>query len=67
MQLKGLQTAREYEREVTDRIRRMNLAAADLEVRGPGRKGGGGSLPGLGEIFKDDNKRPADFDQPVTT
>jgi COP9 signalosome complex subunit 1 len=67
MQSKALQTAREYEKELIDRIRRMNLAAADLEVKGPGRKGGNGTLPGLGEIFKDDNKRPADFDQPVAT
>jgi hypothetical protein len=41
----------------------MSLAAAELEVRGSNRKGVGGvgNLPGLGEIFLDDNQRQANF------
>ncbi len=34
MQMAGLRAAKGYEKEALDRIRRMNLAAADLEVRG---------------------------------
>ncbi|KAI0468282.1 26S proteasome subunit RPN7-domain-containing protein [Xylaria cf. heliscus] len=56
MQTSALETVRNYEREALERIRRMNLAAADLEVKGPHRKGGGGagSLPGVGEILHED-------------
>ncbi|KAI0875078.1 26S proteasome subunit RPN7-domain-containing protein [Hypoxylon argillaceum] len=56
MQTKALEMIKKYEREALDRIRRMNIAAADLEVKAPLRKGGGGagSLPGLGEILLDD-------------
>lgn len=56
MQMKALETVKKYEREALERIRRMNLAAADLEVKGPPRKGvgGAGSLPGLSEILGDD-------------
>ncbi|KAI1110760.1 26S proteasome subunit RPN7-domain-containing protein [Nemania sp. NC0429] len=56
MQLHALETVKKYEREALERIRRMNLAAADLEVKGTPRKGvgGAGSLPGLSEILLDD-------------
>ncbi|KAI1187018.1 26S proteasome subunit RPN7-domain-containing protein [Nemania serpens] len=56
MQTKALETVKTYEREALERIRRMNLAAADLEVKGPPRKGvgGAGSLPGLSDILLDD-------------
>ncbi|KAI0184679.1 26S proteasome subunit RPN7-domain-containing protein [Xylaria flabelliformis] len=56
MQMNALETVRNYEREAVERIRRMSLAAADLEVKGSHRKGAGGagSLPGLGEILHDD-------------
>ncbi|KAI3337605.1 PCI-domain-containing protein [Xylariaceae sp. AK1471] len=63
MQTKALETAKNYEREALERIRRISLAAAELEVRGSNRKGAGGAgnLPGLGEIFLDDNQRQASF------
>ncbi len=59
MQTNALKTVKDYEREALERIRRMSLAAADLEVKGSYRKGAGGtagasSLPGLGEILFDD-------------
>jgi len=43
MQAKGLETALRYEKEAVERIRRMSIAAAELEVR-PGKKSksGGG-------------------------
>lgn len=34
MQVSALETAKGYEREAIARIRRMNIAAADLEVKG---------------------------------
>ncbi|TGJ81659.1 hypothetical protein E0Z10_g7087 [Xylaria hypoxylon] len=56
MQAKALKTVKDYEEEALERIRRMSLAAADLEIKGSNRKGAGGagSLPGLGEILLDD-------------
>ncbi|KAJ8124725.1 hypothetical protein O1611_g8916 [Lasiodiplodia mahajangana] len=56
MQAKALETVKNYEKEALERIRRMSLAAADLEVKGLARKGAGGagSLPGLGEILLED-------------
>lgn len=38
MQMAGLETAKNYEKEALDRIRRMSIAAAELEVKGS-RKG----------------------------
>ena len=38
MQISGLEAAKKYEKDAADRIRRMNIAAAELEVKGP-RKG----------------------------
>jgi COP9 signalosome complex subunit 1 len=60
MQTKGLEAARNYEKEAIERIRRMSLAAADLEVRGSGRKGagtGGASLPGIGDAWIEETRR----------
>ncbi|KAI1306578.1 26S proteasome subunit RPN7-domain-containing protein [Xylaria venustula] len=59
MQTNALKSVRNYEREALERIRRMSLAAADLEVKAFSRKsvgpaGGAGSLPGLGEILLDE-------------
>ncbi|KAI1173918.1 26S proteasome subunit RPN7-domain-containing protein [Nemania sp. FL0916] len=56
MQTRSLDIIKQYEREALERIRRMSLAAADLEVKAPNRKGlgGAGALPGLGEILVDD-------------
>ncbi|KAI0408729.1 26S proteasome subunit RPN7-domain-containing protein [Xylaria palmicola] len=55
MQAKAMETVKNFEREAMERVRRMSLAAAELEVRGMHRKGagGGGSLPGLGEPIRD--------------
>ena len=41
MQISALETAKNYEKDAADRIRRMNIAAAELEVKGP-RKGSHG-------------------------
>ncbi|RWA12919.1 hypothetical protein EKO27_g2149 [Xylaria grammica] len=59
MQTRASETVRDYEGEALERVRRMSLAVADLEVKGSTRKGtggagGAGSLPGLGEILLDD-------------
>ncbi|KAI0976314.1 26S proteasome subunit RPN7-domain-containing protein [Xylaria arbuscula] len=59
MQTSAMKTVKDHEREALERIRRMSLAAADLEVKGLSRKnigpaGGAGSLPGFGEILLDD-------------
>ncbi|KAI0393616.1 PCI-domain-containing protein [Xylariaceae sp. FL0594] len=65
MQSTALQTVRDYEREAVDRIRRMNLAAADLEIKGSDTNMKGRShAPGMmGEIFSDHN-RAGGLDQP---
>ncbi|KAI1344307.1 26S proteasome subunit RPN7-domain-containing protein [Xylariaceae sp. FL0016] len=64
MQSKGLETARSYEKEALERIRRMSLAAAELDVRGHSKKGaassgGAGILPGVGDIWSSDDSRRA--------
>ena len=38
MQISGLESAKKYDKDAAERIRRMNIAAAELEVKGP-RKG----------------------------
>lgn len=43
MQRSALDTARNYEKEAVERIRRMSLYAADLEVSGSRRQLAGGS------------------------
>lgn len=40
MQLRALETAKAYEKEMIERIRRMSLIAADLEVKGARRPPG---------------------------
>jgi COP9 signalosome complex subunit 1 len=44
LQKSALETARNYEKEAVERIRRMSLIAADLEVKGSRRQ-----LPGGGQ------------------
>lgn len=57
MQKKGLETAKLYETEAIERIRRMNISAADLEVKGT-RKGPGSAMPGIaGEAWFDETRR----------
>ncbi|OTA60302.1 hypothetical protein K449DRAFT_332341 [Hypoxylon sp. EC38] len=56
MQKKALDAAKNYEKEALERIRRMNIVAANLEVK-PGRTtigGGTGSLPGVSDTWPDD-------------
>ncbi|KAI0166608.1 PCI-domain-containing protein [Xylariaceae sp. FL1272] len=49
MQIKGLETAKNYEKEALERIRRMSIAAAELEVKGSQRRQPGmGSAPSSG-------------------
>ncbi|KAI0512748.1 26S proteasome subunit RPN7-domain-containing protein [Xylaria bambusicola] len=59
MQMNALQTVRDYHKEALEQIRRMNIAQAELEVKGPVRKGvsgsaGSGSLPGISDMLSDD-------------
>ncbi|KAJ9136676.1 COP9 signalosome complex subunit 1 [Pleurostoma richardsiae] len=44
MQATALEAARSFEKEALDRIRRMGIAAAELEVKGS-KKGGSGNVP----------------------
>ena len=55
MQTTALETARNYEKEALERIRRMSLAAADLEVKGLRKFGGNANLPGPNEVAFDEN------------
>ncbi|KAI1384696.1 26S proteasome subunit RPN7-domain-containing protein [Hypoxylon trugodes] len=55
MQKKALDAANNYEKEILERIRRMNIAAADLEVKG--YRKGFGTLPGVNDLFPDDSRR----------
>ncbi|OTB17933.1 hypothetical protein K445DRAFT_315673 [Daldinia sp. EC12] len=59
MQKKALDSARNYEKEVLERIRRMNIAAADLEVKGSKKVvgGGAGNMPGVGDVWMDETRR----------
>ncbi|KAL7626570.1 hypothetical protein AAE478_003342 [Parahypoxylon ruwenzoriense] len=61
MQTKALEAAKNYEKEAIERIRRMSITAANLEVKPPhkGAGGGAGSLPGVGEIWQEDARRSA--------
>ena len=56
MQRNALATATNYEREALGRVRRMSIYAAELEVKGS-RKVGGGSLSGANETWFDDARR----------
>lgn len=53
MQTKGLETAKKYEKEALERIRRMSLAAADLEVRGTPKKG----ISNISDAWMEDSRR----------
>ncbi|KAI0199953.1 26S proteasome subunit RPN7-domain-containing protein [Astrocystis sublimbata] len=54
MQADALAMVKKYERDAVERLRRMSIAAASLELKGTGRKGGGGDagdLPGFSDIL----------------
>ncbi|KAI0180829.1 26S proteasome subunit RPN7-domain-containing protein [Hypoxylon sp. FL1284] len=55
MQKKVLDAAKKYEKEALERIRRISLISAGLEVKGHSKPGaiGAGSLPGVGDIYLD--------------
>lgn len=55
MQQTTLETAKSYEKEALERIRRMNIIAADLEVKGTKRNQGG--IAGISESWADDTRR----------
>ncbi|ETS76047.1 hypothetical protein PFICI_12991 [Pestalotiopsis fici W106-1] len=56
MQSAALEAAKNYEKEVLERIRRMSIMAADLEVKGHGRKA---APPGSGvtDMWFDDTRK----------
>ena len=54
MQTTALETARNYEKEALERIRRMSLAAADLEVKGSRKFAANAGLAGPNEVAFDD-------------
>jgi COP9 signalosome complex subunit 1 len=58
MQTSGLETVRNYEREALGRVRRMSIAAADLEVRGNKRGAHGAGIPHMNEMWYDSAGRP---------
>lgn len=45
MQAAALKAAENYEKQALDRLRRIGLAAADLELKGGRKLGGGAFLP----------------------
>ena len=55
MQQATLETAKNYEKEALERIRRMNIVAADLEVKGTKR--GPGGVAGISEGWTDETRR----------
>ncbi|KAI1448244.1 26S proteasome subunit RPN7-domain-containing protein [Annulohypoxylon stygium] len=58
MQKKSLEAAKSYEKEAIDRIRRMNIVAADLEVKASRKgPGGAGQISGLGDGWPEDSRR----------
>ncbi|KAI0014195.1 26S proteasome subunit RPN7-domain-containing protein [Xylariaceae sp. FL0662B] len=69
MQTTALKAAKNYEKEALERIRRMSLAAADLEVKGTRKAlvGPPGSLPGVGEIWVDEGRRPPNGGEAATS
>ncbi|KAI1772507.1 26S proteasome subunit RPN7-domain-containing protein [Hypoxylon cercidicola] len=58
MQKKALDAAKNYEKEALERIRRMSLVSAGLEVKGTHKPSAlaGSSLPGVGDIWYDGNR-----------
>lgn len=57
MQTKALEAAKNYEKEALERIRRMSIVAADLEVKGHGRKGVAAGGSGISDIWYDDTRK----------
>ncbi|KAI8966226.1 26S proteasome subunit RPN7-domain-containing protein [Daldinia sp. FL1419] len=55
MQKKTLDTVKHYSKEILERLRRMNIVAADLEVKGSRKvaTGGAGNVLGVGDIWMD--------------
>lgn len=49
MQAETLATFKQYEKDAVDRIRRIGIISADLEVKGKQKGGGRGGANGLGE------------------
>ncbi|KAH6661391.1 26S proteasome subunit RPN7-domain-containing protein [Truncatella angustata] len=56
MQAKALEAAKLYEKEALERIRRMSIAAADLEVKGS-RKGVAAAGAGMSDVWFDDARK----------
>jgi COP9 signalosome complex subunit 1 len=54
MQSTALKTAKAYEKEALDRIRRMSIASADLEVKGSKRGIGASSLGAVTDSLYED-------------
>ncbi|KAF5678257.1 cop9 signalosome complex subunit 1 [Fusarium heterosporum] len=59
MQKQALEVAREYEREAKERLRRMNIIAAGLEVVGKRQPHAGHAGRGIDEQWYDDIKGPS--------
>ncbi|KAK9417110.1 putative 26S proteasome subunit RPN7-domain-containing protein [Seiridium cardinale] len=57
MQVKALEAAKNYEKEALERIRRMSIIAADLEVKGGGRKGNGPGGSGISEVWYEETRK----------
>lgn len=57
MQTKGLEAAKNYEKEAIERIRRMSIAAADLEVKGYSRKGAGAGLSAVSDTWYEETRK----------
>jgi COP9 signalosome complex subunit 1 len=58
MQKQALNVAQEYEREAKERLRRMNIIAAGLEVVGKRQPNPGHASRGIDEQWYDDTKGP---------
>ncbi|KAF7542833.1 hypothetical protein G7Z17_g11237 [Cylindrodendrum hubeiense] len=56
MQKNALEVARQYEQEAKERLRRMSLMAAGLEVAGSKKQHGGQGRAGIDEAWYDDAK-----------
>lgn len=54
MQTEALEAAQNYEKQAIDRLRRMGIAAADLEFKGQRKGGAGGNIIGAGQGFQND-------------
>ena len=61
MQQKALETAKKYEKEALERIRRMSLAAAELEIKAVPKK----MNSGIGDAWLEDGRRQMISDMPM--